>query len=128
MQNEEHWGYELQLDLHDCNPEAIRSAENIHNFVIELCDAIGMKRFGEPQIVHFGEDEKVEGYSLVATAKMIVKQLIETSLISGHFANQTNRSFINVFSCKHYDSEVAIEVALKYFGGRAVRAIVTPRD
>jgi S-adenosylmethionine/arginine decarboxylase-like enzyme len=116
----EHWGYELQLDLHDCNPEAIRSAENIHNFVIELCDAIEMKRFGEPQIVHFGEDEKVEGYSLV--------QLIETSLVSGHFANQTNRSFINVFSCKHYDSEVAIEVALKYFGGRAVRAIVTPRD
>ena len=36
-----------------------------------------MKRFGEPTIVRFGEEKRVEGYTAF--------QLIETSAISGHF-------------------------------------------
>ena len=114
------WGYELQLDLHNCDANSIRSAEKIRQFTIDLCDAIEMKGFGEPVIVHFGGDERVAGYSLV--------QLIETSLISAHFRNENNRVYLNVFSCKPYNSETAIEVAIRYFGGHAVQENLTPRD
>jgi len=101
------WGIVTALDLHDCNPETIRSAEKIREFTYEVCDRIKVKRFGEPVIVHFGQDEKVAGYSLV--------QLIETSLVSGHFANLTNRVYLDIFSCAFYSPSDAAEYAAQFF-------------
>ena len=72
-----------------------------------MCERIDMKRFGETVVVNFGEDERVAGYSMT--------QLIETSLISGHFANQTNTVYLDVFSCKYYDPNVVAEFAKKFF-------------
>ncbi len=95
------------LDIKNCNPDLICSAEAIKDYVIQLCDLIEMKRFQETTVVNFGEDEKVAGYSMV--------QLIETSLISGHFANLTNAAYIDVFSCKIYDPYVAAEFTRKFF-------------
>nr|MBN2276591.1 S-adenosylmethionine decarboxylase [candidate division Zixibacteria bacterium] len=103
------WGMACSFDIYDCNPEIIRDARKIKQFVIELCDLIEMKRFGETQVVHFGEDEKVAGYSMV--------QLIETSLISAHFANLTNTTYLDVFSCKSYDPDKVKEFAVRFFGG-----------
>lgn len=103
------WGIASSIDIYDCDPATIRDAEAIRRFVVELCDLIEMKRFGETQVVHFGEDEKVAGYSMV--------QLIETSLISGHFANLTNAAYIDVFSCKPYLPELVQDFAQKFFGG-----------
>ena len=51
------WGLHSGIDIHGCNPETIRSAEKIKQFVVELCDLIEMKRFGECVVVNFGEDE-----------------------------------------------------------------------
>ena len=42
-------------------------------------------------------------------------QLIETSLISGHFANQSNNIYLDIFSCKFYDPNVVAEFAKKFF-------------
>jgi S-adenosylmethionine/arginine decarboxylase-like enzyme len=68
-----------------------------------------MRRFGETVVVNFGEDERVAGFSMT--------QLIETSLISAHFANQSNVTYLDVFSCKPYDPEVVRDFATRYFGG-----------
>jgi len=103
------WGIASSIDIYDCDPDRIRSAELIRQFVIDLCDLIEMKRFGDTQVVHFGEDEKVAGYSMV--------QLIETSLISAHFANLTNTTYLDVFSCKPYDPDVVRDFAQEYFQG-----------
>lgn len=103
------WGLHSAIDLHHCDAATIRDAEEIKRFVYELCGRIGMKRFGECVVVNFGEDERVAGYSMT--------QLIETSLISGHFANQTNTVYLDVFSCKYYDPKVAAEFAKEFFKG-----------
>jgi S-adenosylmethionine/arginine decarboxylase-like enzyme len=103
------WGVASAIDVYNCNPETIRCPDTIRRFVVELCELIEMKRFGETTVVHFGADEKVAGYSMV--------QLIETSLISGHFANQTNAAYLDVFSCKPYDPDIVRDFAEKYFGG-----------
>jgi len=103
------WGIASAIDIYECNPATIRDADAIRRFVIELCDLIEMKRFGETQIVHFGEDEKVAGYSMT--------QLIETSLISAHFANLTNAVYLDVFSCKPYLPEIVQEFAENFFEG-----------
>ena len=103
------WGIASSFDIYNCVPATIRDADAIKKFVIELCDLIEMKRFGETLVVHFGEDEKVAGYSMV--------QLIETSLISAHFANLTNTVYLDVFSCKAYDVKAVEAFAQKFFGG-----------
>ena len=103
------WGIASAIDIYDCNPEKIRNADEIRRFVVELCDLIEMKRFGDTHVVHFGEDEKVAGYSMV--------QLIETSLISAHFANLTNTTYLDVFSCKPYNPQVVREFSEAFFRG-----------
>ncbi len=103
------WGLHTTIDLKDCNPELIRSAEAIEEFIIKLCDLIEMKRFGDPTIVHFGEAEQIAGFSMT--------QLIETSLVSGHFANATNAIYIDVFSCKLYNPYVVAKFTQEFFKG-----------
>jgi S-adenosylmethionine/arginine decarboxylase-like enzyme len=103
------WGIQSSIDIHHCDPKLIRDADAIKEFVIQLCELIEMKRFGDPAIVHFGEDERVAGFSMT--------QLIETSLISAHFANQTNNVYLDIFSCKYYEPETATQFAKNFFKG-----------
>lgn len=112
------WGLSSAVDLQDCQPERIRNRDQIEAYVIALCELIGMKRYGDCQIVHFGEG-RVAGYSMT--------QLIETSLISGHFANDTNRAYLDIFSCKAYDPAVVAEFSKQFFGARRSSVSVTLR-
>ena len=107
------WGLLTSIDLHNCNPDLIRDADAIKRYVDELCNLIEMKKFGDTQVVNFGEDERVAGYSMT--------QLIETSLISGHFANLTNHAYIDIFSCKYYDPQVAADFTQKYFQAKDIK-------
>jgi S-adenosylmethionine decarboxylase len=113
------WGMLTSVDLYDCNPDTIRDADKIKQYVAELCRLIDMKRFGECQVVHFGEEERVAGYSMI--------QLIETSLISGHFANLTNSAYIDIFSCKAYDPDTVVEFSRAFFRASFVEVHVTKR-
>ena len=54
-------------------------------------------------------------------------QLIETSLISGHFANDTNRAYLDIFSCKGYDPAVVETFSKKFFRARSSTSSVTLR-
>ncbi len=112
------WGLCTAVDLQDCNPDLIRDADHIKQYVVELCELIGMKRFGECQVVNFGEG-RVAGYSMV--------QLISTSLISGHFANDTNNAYLDIFSCKGYDPAVVEAFSKEFFGARRSMATATLR-
>lgn len=101
------WGLSCNVDVFNCDPSIIRSAAEIQNYVIALCKLIDMKRFEDCKIVRFGEDENVAGFSMV--------QLIETSLISGHFVDKTNAAYIDIFSCKSFDPEVVVNFTKEFF-------------
>ena len=118
-EDEDAWGIATAVDVYHCHPSAIRDAEKIRAFVYELCDRIQVKRFGECQVVNFGEDERVAGYSMT--------QLIETSLVSGHFANATNAAYLDIFSCRYYDPRTVAEFASEFFGGSTYRMQVSLR-
>lgn len=104
---EKPWGMSTCVDLKNCNPETVRDAEAIKRFVKELCELIKMRTFGETVVVDFGDDPRVSGFSMT--------QLIETSLISGHFANQSNAVYLDVFSCKEYPPHKTAEFCKKFF-------------
>ncbi len=100
------WGYHLCVDAGKCDPDAIRSKEVIRAFVKELVERIDMKAYGPPRIVMFGTGDK-KGYTLV--------QLIETSDITCHFSEDTGAAYLDIFSCKTFSPQVALNVFDKYF-------------
>ena len=112
------WGLCTAVDLQDCRPDLIRNADHIRRYVVELCELIDMERFGECQVVDFGSG-RVAGYSMV--------QLISTSLISGHFANDTNHAYLDIFSCKGYNPSVVEAFSKEFFGAGRSTATVTLR-
>ena len=106
-ESSEYWGVSSSIDLYECDLALMQNAEAIREFVRILCDRIKMKRYGETQVVFFGEDPRVTGFSMT--------QLIETSLISAHFADASCAIYLDVFSCAPYDSNDVAEFAKDYF-------------
>lgn len=109
-ENGEPFGWLLVVDLHGCDEEAVTKAAHIATFVAHLCDdALKMRRFGEPLLEWFGEaDPKTEGFSVV--------QLIETSSVVGHFSALRRSAHIDIFSCKEFESQAAVDLCARWFG------------
>jgi len=106
--DKESWGLSTSIDMTG-DAELIRSEEAIRTFTQELVELIDMKTYGPCHVVKFGDDPAVTGYSMF--------QLIEASNISAHFADATNRLYLDVFSCKSYDPMVVLEFTKKFFKG-----------
>jgi len=114
MSNEtEYWGISASIDLYECDLALMQNADAIREFVRILCDRIKMQRYGETQVVHFGDDPRVTGFSMT--------QLIETSLISAHFADASCAIYLDVFSCAPYEPEEVAKFALEYFKAQTYR-------
>lgn len=120
IEQEEPWGWELTLDLYECNDQIIRSEEKVKEFTIELCDnVIHMTRYGEPWIKRFGKDEAVTGFTLF--------QPIEESNISAHFIENINGVCLNIFSCKPFDVNKAKSFCIKFFKAKKCKHTFTER-
>jgi len=113
------WGKHLILDAAGCSPKMIGCPIVIKNFTNELVRRIDMKAYGEPQIVMFGTGNK-KGYTLI--------QLIETSNIAGHFVEENNTMYLDVFSCKDFDPEIVKETVNKYFDAQKFNTRVLLRQ
>lgn len=117
----EYWGYHLILDCKNGDLDKVKSPNNIENFVKELVNKINMTAFGAPKLNHFAtHDEDTAGYSLV--------QLIETSSITGHFVDKNGDCYIDIFSCKTFDTEIAKQVVNKYFSPTKIKVTYLKRQ
>ena len=114
------FGTELILDLVGCDLAAISSGERIATFATDLCRLIDMKAYGPPFVERFGlADLKTAGYTLV--------QLIETSSIVAHFSEAWLTAYVNVFSCRPFDVDVAAAYVQSTFGAQGARRTVLVR-
>jgi S-adenosylmethionine/arginine decarboxylase-like enzyme len=103
------WGRELVLDLDGCDPATISDRDALVRFAAELCERIAMTPYGDPIAVRFALDNPdAAGYSLV--------QLITTSSIVAHFSELRRSAYVNVFSCRDFDTEDAAAFIAEYFG------------
>lgn len=95
------------FDLAQCDPETITNTEKIRVFLDEMMQAIDMRLLAGP-IITEGIPENPGITALVA---------VDFSHISIHtFTAGRSEALIDIFSCKPYDKDVALEVCLKYFG------------
>lgn len=113
------WGYHLILDCYEADKELISNGQNIADFAKTLVERIDMKAYGEPQVIHFGEDDKL-GYTLV--------QLIETSNICAHFCDDTGNFYLDVFSCKPFEINVVLQTVKEYFFPKRIKERFIERE
>src|SRR5512140_228227 len=116
----EYWGISSSIDLYECDLGLMQDADAIRVFVRTLCDRIKMRRYGETQVVYFGDDPRVTGFSMT--------QLIETSLISAHFADASRAIYLDVFSCAPYEPEDAAKFAAEFFKAGRYKFQVVRRE
>jgi S-adenosylmethionine decarboxylase len=107
-----YWGYHLMLDVAECN-DNIKDRDQIYKFVKDLVQRIDMVAHGEPVIEYLLPGDAKEGYSLM--------QLITTSNICAHFIEPDHTAYFDIFSCKEYDIEVAIQCVRDYFGAGKIK-------
>jgi S-adenosylmethionine/arginine decarboxylase-like enzyme len=110
------FGWELVLDLFDCDEAILSDEPRLRQFVETLCDdVLEMRRYGDCIVCWFGaEDIDTEGYSVV--------QLIETSSIVGHLSPHRRSAYWNVFSCRPFSEEQVTEFAVRTFAAERVDA------
>lgn len=114
------FGYELIMDLYDCDTAVITSKDKLQEYVDKLCELIEMVKYGKTLLPYFGENcAYTKGFSLV--------QLIETSSITGHFSEFWGRAYINIFSCKEYDNKLAEDFTRKFFGVKKMKTTFLTR-
>ena len=100
------------LDCAGCNKNiAIRG--QIVQFVKDLVVRIDMEAHGEPIVEYLLPGDPKQGYSLM--------QLITTSNICGHFMELDGTAYFDVFSCKPFVPEVAINCVRDYFSPGSIR-------
>ncbi len=115
-----HYGWELILNLYECDIKKISSKTEIQKFVDTLCEQINMVKYGKALIPYFGEKQpQTKGYSLV--------QLIETSSITGHFSESKKSAYINIFSCRTYDHKKARKFTKDFFGAKKIKSCFLKR-
>ena len=102
------WGYHTLFDCKSCPREKIGSEDNIRSFIKNIVWKIDMKAYGDPMIARLaGHDPELTGYSFC--------QMIETSNITGHFMDKSGDCYIDIFSCKEYDKDIARKVINDFF-------------
>lgn len=109
------YGYELILDLFECDKKIISSRKQLALYVDKLCKLIKMKKYGKTHLPYFGIKKPfTKGYSLL--------QFIETSSIVGHFSEHLNRAYINIFSCRKFDDKKARNFTKSFFSAKKVKS------
>ena len=108
------YGCELILDLHGCDVSTF-NRESLDGYFEKLCKAIKMEKceryFWDD--VGVPEDERQTSPHTKGTSAV---QFILTSTIVIHTLELTGAAYINIFSCKDYDAEMATQITRQWFG------------
>ena len=114
MPEVKYWGYHLTVDCTACDKEAIRSEQVHREFLKELVKRIDMVAYGDPVMAHFANHDPTKGgYTIV--------QMIETSTITGHFVDANGEAYIDIFSCKLFDTVDAGKVIQEFYKPTTMR-------
>jgi S-adenosylmethionine/arginine decarboxylase-like enzyme len=119
------YGIELVLDLHGCDVSKF-TRKSIRQYFERLCVLIDMKR----EELHFWDDVGVpeeDKQTSPHTQGTSAVQFILTSSIVIHALDQLGAVYINIFSCKEYNPEVAELFSVEWFSAADHSARVIDR-
>lgn len=107
------YGFELIMDLHNCNISKF-NRKSLRNYFIKLCKAIDMKR----EELFFWDDVGIpfkQKQSLPHTKGTSAVQFILTSTIVIHTLDLLKSVYVNIFSCKPFERKIAEKITKEWF-------------
>lgn len=119
------YGKEVILDIHNCSVSDF-NRKGLRKYFKELCFLIDMKRCD----LHFWDYVGEQAEYLKAPAHLkgtSAIQFISTSNITIHSLDEMKRIYINIFSCKDFDTDKAINFSTEYFKGECKKSTVIRR-
>ncbi len=114
------YGWELILDLHDCDLEGVGREELKRYFDLLCSNYLKM----EPCDLHFWDDEGVpedEKQTDPKTKGISAVQFIITSNVTIHTLPELRKVFLNVFSCQEFPADRIAEYSRGFFGGKMAK-------
>ena len=109
-----YYGRELILDLHECNVQRF-TRHSINDYCTKLCELIDVERCE----LYFWDDVGVpqnDRQTHPKTKGTSAVQFILTSTIVIHTLELMGAAYINVFSCKEFDTEQTAQFTVNWFG------------
>jgi len=110
---EKPYGYELIIDLHGCDVSTFNRA-SLDGYFEKLCKAIEMEKCER----YFWDDvgvSEAERQTSPHTKGTSAVQFILTSTIIIHTLELMSAAYVNIFSCKGYDAELAEKLTKEWF-------------
>lgn len=111
MNEVEYFGPHLTLDLGGCDLEPLVNFEKLYDLIKEFPEKIGMHRLSEPQILKctdvWAKTPGVTGIVILAESHM-----------SFHTFPDARTIFIDIFSCRNFDTEATAKFLIKFFGSK----------
>jgi len=118
--NNQPYGKELILDIHECDPLTF-TRKSIRNYFKKLCNLIDMERCE----LYWWDDYDVPIEELQTEPHMkgtSAIQFISTSNITIHTLDILKNVYLNIFSCKDFDSKIVKKVSEEWFKGKTVNS------
>ncbi len=116
----ENFGPHLMLDLRKCNRRMLADYDLVFNILHYLPGLIGMTKITQPYVFPYSglvpEDKGITGTVIIAE-----------SHISIHTFQEKDYCFVDVFSCKDFDVELAANYMVKAFESKSYDKYVVNR-
>lgn len=103
------FGPHLTLDLNNANYDKLIGLDYIREYLNILPDKINMTKIMEPYVMVYDSPNKPEDFGISGFV------IIAESHISIHTFPAKHYAFIDIFSCKDFDINEAINFTKKYF-------------
>lgn len=106
--NNNHFGPHLTIDLVNCPKEILQDYQLHFNYLKLLPELINMTPITQPYVFPYSglvpEDLGITGIVIIAESHLSI-----------HSFEEKGYSFIDIFSCKDFDTKRAIDLTLEWF-------------
>jgi len=120
MEHDNIYGFELIMDLHECNASKF-NRNSLNGYFTKLCNAINMEKCE----CYFWDDVGIpieEKQTSPHTKGTSAVQFILTSSIVVHTLDLLKAVYINLFSCKPFDKDVAEKLTQEWFDSKECKS------
>lgn len=119
------YGKELILDIHGCDVSKFNRGAITYYLVI-LCKKIGMD-IEDRHFWDYGDNPEEKEKAPPHLKGTSCVQFIETSNITIHTLDDLKKIFVNIFSCKDFETKTVGRFTAKFFKGNVVNYTVVNR-
>jgi len=115
------YGYELLLDLYECDEEACDNLNLCYRYLDEIVAHLGMQKQAPPTVFRTDASDAPRQAGLVGWVALIESSVVIHTLVLDKFIT------IDIYSCRRFDYDDAVLVTQRFFNPRKIDRQVVVR-